>query len=86
MAAHTPQLLNAVQLSKLLGIPVAQIYRLSGSGQIPRIKFGRRTIRFDPEEVLDAVKSRSAPVQPTARVESHLPHYDWKQASSRSRK
>ncbi len=82
------RLLRISELAAHLGVTKAQIYRLSAAGRIPRYKAGHRTVRYDLDEVLAAL--RSAPPEPEAPRQPRppaslgagpplrdLPAYDW---------
>lgn len=59
-------LLTAKELAARLGVSVSLIQRLSAGGRIPRYTFGRRTIRYDLDEVRAALASRGAHPQEPA--------------------
>jgi excisionase family DNA binding protein len=78
--------LTAAELARHLRVPIGQVYRLSSSGQIPKIKIGHRTVRFDLEAVLEALSEstessspgrRRPKIPPSERTEAPLPPYDW---------
>jgi len=50
-------LLDATQAAKFLNVPKQYIYQ---HPEIPRCRIGKRTLRFDPEELLNWVKRHRA--------------------------
>lgn len=81
MPTNAPQLVDAQELAKLLGVNVNVVYRLSGTNRIPRYRIGHRTIRFDYEEVKAALrleaKQAYSPVVRQVPKDASLPSYDW---------
>ena len=60
----TDGLLDTTQAAKLLNVPKQYIYQ---HPEIPRCRLGKRTLRFDPEELLNWVKRhRAQGVEPCA--------------------
>ena len=49
--SHQPRLLTYKQLEDRYGIKAATAVGLVRSGRIPHVRFGRRFIRFDVEEI-----------------------------------
>jgi hypothetical protein len=49
------RLVNVDQLSKETGFSVWTLYSFAASGKIPFLKFGYRTMRFDPVKVEKAL-------------------------------
>ena len=45
------RLLTYAQLSRLLALPTGTLYSLVHREKIPYIRLGRRTVRFDAEEI-----------------------------------
>lgn len=62
--AHAASLLTAQQLADHLNMPVGAIHRLSAAGRIPKYKSGHRTVRFDLDEVLAALRVSDTAVAP----------------------
>jgi excisionase family DNA binding protein len=54
-------LMTPVQLAKLLGVPISKIYKLTFYKQIPHIKLGAKTLRFDPAKVQKWIAEQSIP-------------------------
>ena len=52
------QLLNARSVAELLGVNVAQVWKLARLGQLPAYRLGYRTLRFKPEDVERYIESR----------------------------
>jgi excisionase family DNA binding protein len=59
----TPQLVDALVIQKMTGIPRDSIYELAQEGKIPAHRFGNRW-RFDPEAVLEATRCKPDNVVP----------------------
>ena len=57
-------LLTSGEMATNLGISTGQLLRLARKGRLPRVKIGHRTIRFDPVEVLAAVRATDGPTFP----------------------
>ena len=49
---------SATELAKVLGVHRSTIQKWAASGEIPCVRLGARTVRFDPEEVQRAVDGR----------------------------
>lgn len=54
----TKPLLTAEQVAKILGVGVEEVYRLGRDGDLPRIVFSRRMVRFDPDDVQAYIDGR----------------------------
>ena len=66
-------LLTAQQLADHLNMPVGAIHRLSAAGRIPKYKSGHRTVRFDLDEVLAALRVDGAAGVPVAESATAQP-------------
>jgi hypothetical protein len=51
MQSHKGKLVNIGGLSQHKGVPIRTLRSLMAAGKIPYLKFGHRTIFFDPEKV-----------------------------------
>jgi excisionase family DNA binding protein len=54
------RLLDAEEVSELLGIPAVLIRRMARNGELPSIRIGRR-LRFDQSVLRDWIDARSQP-------------------------
>jgi len=52
------KLISKKELAEVLNICIVNITALTDNGEIPCYKLGKRTYRYDLEEVLKAVNSR----------------------------
>ena len=55
------ELLTANEVSKILNLTLASVYRLAREGDIPSVKFNERTVRFDPDEIEQYINQHRAP-------------------------
>jgi excisionase family DNA binding protein len=60
MSSDSEHLVSAEELSALLSIPLQSIWRAARLGRIPAYRLGQ-LYRFDPAEVLEAMRGSSAP-------------------------
>lgn len=74
--SETPQYLTCAQVAALFGIPTEHIRRKAIKKQIPHTRFGRRHIRFSPEDV--------AAIERMHRVEPRV-HWSKSMAGSSAR-
>lgn len=60
------KLMTAKELARTLGISLGTVYKMVSKGKLPAIRIGTgRTLRFDPDEVRNALaKERSRPSPP----------------------
>lgn len=56
----SPELITASELAERLRMKPKTIIGLAREGKIPRIKLSRRIVRFDYEEVVQAMKALAA--------------------------
>ena len=61
---------NVKDLAKYLRTTTHAIYKLVERGQVPCIRIGK-SIRFDPAEIREWVKSKSCPITPPDGKETH---------------
>jgi excisionase family DNA binding protein len=54
------KLVSAQVLAEVLDAGVNTIYDWAAEGRIPCYRIGRKLVRFDLDEVLDAIRERSA--------------------------
>jgi len=54
---HQRKLVKAEKMAEILGMSLSRVYRLAADGTIPSYKVGG-AVRFDPVEVLEAVRRR----------------------------
>ena len=59
-------LLTARQVSAMLQLPPARIYALAREGKLPRVKVGKRQVRFESEALREWVRQGAA-VPPRSR-------------------
>ncbi len=58
---HAPRrrpLLDYRAAARLLGVPRGTLYAWVSEGRIPHIRFSKRMVRFDPDEIEDWVDAR----------------------------
>ena len=79
MTIQQNPLVDAAELARILGVTPEQVLRLGRQGRIPRVVVGRRTVRFDVDQVLVAL---AAPV--AAPQEPSLPAQRRRGAPARS--
>ena len=75
------------EMARLLGITKTKLLTLKREGRVPSTDLGSKTIRFDPQEVVAALKSldggqprkasNSGPPRPTHKTASTLPRASW---------
>jgi hypothetical protein len=66
--AHPPALVNIYGLSDLTGLPIRSLRTLILKRSIPFMKLGHRTILFEPDEVMRAIRSfKIKPISPNGR-------------------
>lgn len=86
------RLIDAQTLADHLNTTVGQVYRLSASGRIPRVRLGHRTVRYSLAAVLAALAQVPVTVAPRRAPAPHppplappirdLPAYDWSSPTS----
>jgi excisionase family DNA binding protein len=54
------RLLTAREAADLLRVPKASLYALVRSGRLPAVRLSERRLRFDPQQVLDALRAAPA--------------------------
>ena len=59
----TKKLLNLKEMAAVLGISPSHMYNMTDNGEVPYIEVTlgkrRRSFRYDPDDVIQALKSRS---------------------------
>ena len=55
-AVRAVQLVTARDLSAMLAVSESKVYGLAAEGTIPSIRVGERTVRFDLDDVMHALK------------------------------
>jgi len=62
------ELVTYEQLGQMLNVPVGTLQFWVHKHQIPHVRLGKRTVRFDPAEVRDWVARRThKPAEPAER-------------------
>lgn len=65
------ELLTPEQAARRLGWSPRYVLRIARAGYLPRVKLGRRTVMFDPEEIERFIADRTqrgAPAQPRSQA------------------
>ena len=62
MNEKTPTFLTYQQTSKLLEIPLATLYSKTCRKEIPHIRLGPRSVRFEYSEIMTWIKERRVAV------------------------
>jgi excisionase family DNA binding protein len=63
-----PELIDITTVAKILGVDARHVRRLVYERRIPIIKWGH-LVRFDPDEILEWIKSKRRPVGTAIQVE-----------------
>lgn len=54
----TQTLIGVAEVGKRLGLPPRTVTRLARAGELPSVRLGERTLRFDPNDVEAFIASR----------------------------
>lgn len=58
----SPQLLTAQELARVLKLNPQTLYRLARRGVLPAIRIGKKSLRFDPAQVRNALQAQTKPL------------------------
>jgi len=62
----TKTLLNEIEAGDFLSLTPRQVLRLANRGELPKVVFPNREIRFDRTDLARFVESHKRPIQPEA--------------------
>jgi excisionase family DNA binding protein len=64
MGTELSKLLTKEAVGEILGKHPRTVIGLAKAGELPAIRLGRRTVRFDPADVQDYIDRHRTPVAP----------------------
>jgi predicted DNA-binding transcriptional regulator AlpA len=61
LLTNPPTLVTAEKLAEAFSLTLQQVWRLQRQGRIPCVRLGRRTLRFNLNEVAAALEAQTRP-------------------------